>query len=195
MDMKLDRRTALMGLVAAANVKGAALVARDDDSVIPEATSARKASYLPPPSRPAAPKAVLVYDAFALLEKEIPHGRTPLGERFRIPIIGGEFSGPDIRGRILPGGEDWQLLRGDGYLELVASYFMETDDKVLIRVTNRGLFYMPNPKDTPLYAMSTPNFEAPIGKYGWLNQHIFTGTVSEGVKDIPSVRLAIYKMI
>jgi Protein of unknown function (DUF3237) len=72
---------------------------------------------------------------------------------------------------------------------------METDDKVLIRVTNRGLFYMPDPKAPPRYAMSTPTFEAPVGKYGWLNQHIFTGTVEEGLKDVPSVRLAIYKMI
>jgi Protein of unknown function (DUF3237) len=193
MDMELDRRTALFGIMAASSVISEADAAPSNATAQPEA--ARLTSPLPQPDRARAPQAVLAYQALALLEQVIPHGRTPLGERFRIPIIGGEFAGPNIKGRILPGGEDWQLLHGDGYLELVANYFMETDDKVLIRVTNRGLFYMPDPKAPPRYAMSTPTFEAPIGKYGWLNQHIFTGTVGEGLKDVPSVRLAIYKMI
>ena len=137
------------------------------------------------------PKAVLAYEATALLEETIPHGATPYGERFRVPIIGGSFAGPDIRGRIIPGGADWQLKRADGYLELVADYFMETDDNVLIKVTNRGLVQTAGGN----YAMTTPRFEAPMGKYGWLNQFIFAGTVAEGDGKIPSVKLAIFKLV
>ncbi|KUR72638.1 hypothetical protein AQZ52_05200 [Novosphingobium fuchskuhlense] len=140
---------------------------------------------------PAVPRAVLVYEAVALLEETIPHGLTPYGERFRVPIIGGHFEGPDLRGRILPGGADWQLKRGDGYLELVADYYMETDDKVLIQVTNRGLVQTQGGN----YAMTTPRFEAPMGKYGWLNQFIFAGTVADGDGKVPSVRLAIFKLV
>lgn len=145
--------------------------------------------------RPAAPRPVLVYDAVALLQESIPHGRTPMGERFRVPIIGGSFEGPDIRGRILPGGSDWQLHRADGFFELVADYFMETDDKVLIQVTNRGLLHLPSPDGPATYAMSTPRFEAPMGRYDWLNQHVFAGTVAPGDAHQPSVRLSIYKLV
>lgn len=140
---------------------------------------------------PAVPRAVLAYQAVALLEETIPHGLSPYGERFRVPIIGGHFEGPEMRGRIIPGGADWQLKRGDGYLELVADYFMETDDKVLIKVTNRGLVQTVGGN----YAMTTPSFEAPMGKYGWLNQFIFAGTVAEGVGKVPSVHLAIFKLV
>lgn len=167
----LDRRGLLGGLAAG----GAALAAND-------AVAA---------PGPAVPRAVLVYEAVALLEETIPHGLSPYGERFRVPIIGGHFEGPGLKGRILPGGADWQLKRGDGYLELVADYYMETDDKVLIQVTNRGLVQTVGGN----YAMTTPRFEAPMGKYGWLNQFIFAGTVADGDPKVPSVRLTIFKLV
>ena len=176
----IDRRAMLGGMAIGA-------------AGLPLAASA--ASAAPPVSRPDAPRPVLVYDALALLEDTVPHGSTPLGGRYRVPIIGGSFEGPDIRGRILPGGSDWQLRRADGFLELVADYYMETDDKVLIQVTNRGLLNLPDPDGPALYAMSTPRFEAPMGKYGWLNQHVFAGTVAPGDAGVPSVRLAIYKLV
>jgi len=172
----VDRR----GLIGALAVGGAALAA-----------GASAAAAQPP----AGPRSVLVYQAVALLEERVPHGTTPYGERFRVPIIGGSFEGPDIRGRIVPGGADWQLLRADGYLELVADYFMETDDKVQIKVTNRGLIQTVPGADGQRYAMTTPRFEAPMGKYGWLNQLIFAGTVAPGDGKVPAVRLAIYKLV
>jgi hypothetical protein len=144
---------------------------------------------------PAGPRSVLVYTATALLEERVSHGKTPYGERFRIPIIGGTFEGPDIRGRIVPGGADWQLLRSDGYLELLADYYMETDDKVQIKVTNRGLIQTVPGPDGRRYAMTTPKFEAPMGKYGWLNQFIFAGTVAPGDGKVPSVHLSIFKLV
>lgn len=36
------------------------------------------------------------------------------GGRRIVPITGGEFSGPQMRGEVLPGGADWQVLRSDG---------------------------------------------------------------------------------
>jgi len=144
---------------------------------------------------PAGPRSVLVYRAVALLEERVPHGTTPYGERFRVPIIGGSFEGPDLKGRIVPGGADWQLLRADGYLELVADYYMETDDKVLIKVTNRGLVQTAPGPDGKRYAMTTPHFEAPMGKYVWLNQFIFAGTVAPGEGKAPSVHLSIFKLV
>ena len=141
------------------------------------------------------PRAVHVYDAVALLEETVPHGATPYGERFRVPIIGGSFAGPDLKGRILPGGFDWQMKRADGFLELIADYFMETDDGVRIQVTNRGLLHIPTPGGPASYVMTTPKFEAPMGKYGWLNQFIFAGTVAPGAGKVPSVHLSIFKLV
>ena len=111
-----------------------------------------------------------------------------------MPIIGGSFAGPDLKGRILPGGFDWQMKRADGFLELIADYFMETDDGVRIQVTNRGLLHIPTPGGPASYVMTTPRFEAPMGKYGWLNQFIFAGTVAPGADKVPSVHLSIFKL-
>ena len=176
----LDRRGLLGGLAAG----GAAL-----------AGVGAGAGHAAAAEPPVGPRSVLVYTAVALLEERVSHGTTPYGERFRVPIIGGSFEGPDIKGRIVPGGADWQLLRSDGYLELVADYFMETDDKVQIKVTNRGLIQTVPGPDGKRYAMTTPRFEAPMGKYSWLNQLIFAGTAAPGDAKVPSVRLAIYKLV
>ena len=182
MGNEINRRGILGALIAGGAAGGAAL-------------SLGGAAQAETVSRPAAPKAEFVYDAVALLEETVPHGTTPIGQRFRVPIIGGTFEGPALRGRILPGGSDWQLLRADGYLELVADYFMETDDNVLIQVTNRGLLHVPPDKGAATYVMSSPRFEAPMGKYGWLNQFVFAGTVAPGAGPKPSVQLSLFKLI
>lgn len=175
----IERRDLLFGAVAL-GVSGVAETAADP-------------SVAPAPHGPV-PRAVLVYDALALLEPSVTHGRGRYGERARVPIIGGSAKGPDFSARILPGGADWQLLRADGYRELEADYYMETDDKVQIHVINRGLV-SPTREGVARYAMSTPWFEAPAGRYEWMNQHIFVGTVGPGDADRPSVRLSIYKLI
>jgi hypothetical protein len=149
----------------------------------------------PAEGRPKVPQPVLAYDALVLLEQEISHGKSPYGERYRVPIIGGEFAGPGIKGRVVPGGVDWQLVRADGYWVIDADYFMETDDKVQIHVHNVGLWYDADGDGIDEYCVTTPVLEAPMGKYGWLNQHIFCGTIANGLPDTPSVRLAIYKLV
>jgi hypothetical protein len=146
--------------------------------------------------RAPAPRAVLVYDALAQLEPTVQHGRGRYGERARVPILGGWAKGPGFSARIVAGGADWQLLRADGYRELEADYYLETDDKAQIHVINRGLVGPAPAGGGARYMMSAPWFEAPEGKYGWLNQHIFVGTVTPGTDPKkPSVLLSIYKMV
>jgi hypothetical protein len=41
-------------------------------------------------------------------------GQTPYGERRIINILGGTVEGPKLKGKILPGGADWQIVRADG---------------------------------------------------------------------------------
>lgn len=150
-----------------------------------------------PSPRPAShtPSMELAYEALVTLSPDVVHGKTPLGERTRAPITGGWFRGPRISGRIVPGGADWQLLRADGYLIIDASYFMQEDDGAQIQVRNRGLWHSPT-NDWPAdYALTTPEFEAPMGKHDWLNKHVFVGTIGPGPDPAPAVFLRIFRVL
>jgi hypothetical protein len=56
-----------------------------------------------------------------------------------IPIVGGSFEGPGIKGTVIPGGYDFQLLRNDNVMEIDARYVLQTGDGALITIVNRGL--------------------------------------------------------
>src|SRR5437762_10464068 len=70
-------------------------------------------------------------------------GAVPHGSRVTAPIAGGHFEGPRLRGKVLPGGGDWTLLRGDGVLELDLRITLEADDGALIHMTSLGLRHGP----------------------------------------------------
>jgi len=98
-------------------------------------------------------------------------GETPHGRRQVIPITGGTFEGPLLKGTILSGGADYQLGSADGSrTELEAIYSIRTDDGVNIHVRNRGLICT----GESFYFKAAPQFEAPAdSKYAWLNNAIF----------------------
>ena len=102
-------------------------------------------------------------------------GQTAHGRRTVIPITGGTFEGPLLKGTILPGGADWQLSQ-DERTELEAIYSIKTDDDVYIHIRNRGLIY--NGPDehgqSVSYFKAAPQFEAPKdSRYAWLNHALF----------------------
>lgn len=66
-------------------------------------------------------------------------GDTPSGEIRVVPFVSGTFEGPGLRGRLLPGGTDWQRVRTDGVLEISAHYLLETDQGERIEVISQGL--------------------------------------------------------
>ena len=70
-------------------------------------------------------------------------GEGPLGERRVVPILGGTFEGTDLRGELLAGGADWQILRKDGVLDLDARYALKDAGGGLIRVTSQGYRHGP----------------------------------------------------
>lgn len=103
-------------------------------------------------------------------------GETQHGRRTIIPITGGTFEGPHIKGTILNGGADYQLANADNRTELEAIYCIKTDDGVNIHVRNRGI--IANGKDEngnpSFYFKCAPQFEAPAdSKYAWLNNSLF----------------------
>jgi hypothetical protein len=100
------------------------------------------------------------------------------GQHQVIPINGGSFAGPRIRGEVLPGGADSQLIRADGVLELEARYTIRAEDGALITVRNRGLANMAESDANGVYVRTIPEFEAAVGgSHEWLNKWLFVGTL------------------
>ena len=93
-------------------------------------------------------------------------GETANGNRFIIPITGGTFEGPNIKGEVLPGGADYQM-QGKNHTDIEAIYCIRTDDGVNIHIRNKGII-------AGNYFYCSPKFEAPLNsKYAWLNDAIF----------------------
>jgi len=113
-------------------------------------------------------------------------GIVPHGTRSVIPITGGEFEGPQLRGKVLPGGGDWLLLRPDGVLELDLRITLETDDRALIYMTFQGFRHGPPDVFSAIgrgervdpasyYFRTLPRFETSTERYAFLNRVIAVG--------------------
>ena len=154
------------------------------------------ASAADPPA-PVAPGLEFAFEELVLLAPALLPGKTPYGGRNIIPISGGTFEGPGIKGTIVPGGWDWQLVRADGCVDVHADYMLKTDDGVIINVVNNGALCLPKPGQPPRAARTSPRFEAPLGKYEWLGQTAFVGTLegAKGPKGEPAVRIRFYKAV
>ena len=81
-----------------------------------------------------------------------------------------------LRGRVLPGGADRQLLRPDGIKELDALYEMQHEDGTVLTVHNR-VTIDDAPTEGPRYAFSHVKITAPEGPHAWLNRRVFVGTL------------------
>ncbi len=119
-----------------------------------------------------APELEFAFELKVQIDNSFTVGATFHGDRIVIPITGGTFEGPEIKGDILPGGADYQLGdRETGRTEVEAIYCIRTDDGVSIHVRNWGLIVT---DDQGFYFTTSPKFEAPKdSKYAWLNNRIF----------------------
>jgi uncharacterized protein DUF3237 len=144
-----------------------------------------------------------LFDAHVELAGIRSLGRTPLGERRIIDILGGSFRGERLAGRILPGGADWQIVRADGAADLDARYTLEADGGALIQVRSRGLRHGPadvlarlaagEPVDAGAYYFRTAlRFETGAGEIDWLNRIIAIGI---GVRLPRAVQLRVFEVL
>ena len=127
-------------------------------------------------------------------------GSGPTGERRIIPILGGTLTGPRLAGTILPGGADYQLIRGDGVAEIEARYTIRLADGALVYVVNRGL-RTAAPEDMArllrgepvpperVYFRTAPVFETASPAHAWLMRGLFLGF---GERRPDSVRVRIF---
>ncbi|GAB3472354.1 hypothetical protein GCM10027321_45270 [Massilia terrae] len=141
---------------------------------------------------PDAPRSELVYEAVVDIGPMVTVGDSPLGVRRLVPITGGTFEGPGLRGTVLPGGADRQLVRKDGARQLDALYEMKTDDGVILTIHNKVL--IDDPVGGRRYAFSTVEISAPEGKYGWLNRLVFVGTLQALMPARQAVSIRVYKI-
>jgi hypothetical protein len=139
------------------------------------------------------PRTEFVYEAIVDLSPALTLGGSPFGERFMVPIVGGSFEGPGLRGTVMAGGADRQLLRRDGAKNLDAVYELKTEDGVVISVRNRVLSR--RPKDAPPYVFSTLEIVAPEGRYGWLNDFVYVGTLNSLRPQREAVVIRVYKVV
>ena len=130
-------------------------------------------------------------------------GETAYGKRRIIPITGGTFHGPAIKGIILPGGADFQLIRRDGVAELEAKYVLQAEDGTLIYITNKGLRHGPEEVMKRLasgdevdpnayYFRTSPVFEVTPGPHDWLSKSVFIG---EGIRRKGSVEVRFWRVV
>lgn len=107
-------------------------------------------------------------------------GDSKRGNRNIIPITGGTTSGM-IKGTVLEGGADFQIIANGTFHDLDARYSLKTEDGEIIIVRNCG----------PIGSL-IPVFEAKKdGKYAWLNENNWLS--SDPGLGLGVVNLTIYK--
>lgn len=149
------------------------------------------------------PQLEFIFAADVTVDAPLDAGNVGKGTRRFVPIAGGEVSGPKVRGEVLRGGGDWQVIRDDGVAELEARYTLQTDDGALIFVRNYGLRHGPPQVIAALaagqavdhasyYFRGATFFETSAAQYVWLTKQI---VICVGEREPARVRLKFYQVL
>ncbi|PYG26704.1 DUF3237 domain-containing protein [Pelagimonas varians] len=136
------------------------------------------------------------------LSTPIEMGQGRGGQRRIIPIVGGVALGPEIKGKILNLGADWQTIYADGAACLDTRYALRTGDGAVIEIVNIGVRHGPETVlkrltegedvDPNSYYMRTAaRLETGSDRYSWVNHTLF---VCAGVRRADAVEIAYYKV-
>ncbi|WP_323785702.1 DUF3237 domain-containing protein [Thalassovita sp.] len=128
-----------------------------------------------------------VCDLFVELDPIREMGAGQAGQRRIIPIVGGRVEGPEVTGKILNLGADWQTIWSNGVAELDTRYAIETDDGAVVEIRNYG--YRHGPDDviaaiargeevapSAYYMRTHARLESGDPRYAWVNRTLFVGT-------------------
>ena len=86
------------------------------------------------------PRLNLIYRLEAAVGDPQDLGEISAGHRRIVPLTGGTFSGPELRGTLLPGASaDWQIILSDGTALGDVRYTLETERGDLLYVQSRGV--------------------------------------------------------
>lgn len=145
--------------------------------------------------QPLPPRLTFAFEVRATVGPPLEVGNVPQGRRRIVAITGGTFEGPGLRGRVMPGGADWQIIRADGFTELDTRYTLETDDGQIIYVQNAGMRHAAPDVITRLlagervdpalvYFRTVPRFETASPELQWLARSIFVATGERYPNDV-----------
>jgi len=133
------------------------------------------------------PQLTLAFEVRAQVGATVDLGELSPGRRRRIvPITGGRFDGPELRGHIIPGGADWQIVHADGFTELDSRYTLQTEGGEVIAVRNAGVrraapevmkkLLAGEAVDPGLvYFRTVPTFETSSPRLQWLTRSVCIG--------------------
>ncbi|MGP5046310.1 DUF3237 family protein [Glutamicibacter ardleyensis] len=137
------------------------------------------------------------------VSETITIGNTAQGVRRVAPIRGGSVSGPQMRGRVLDAGADFQRYPSADLALLDANYVLELVDGHRILVENRAV-RTADPADlermmsgehvdpSRVYFRCVPALSADdSGPYAWLNRTLFLGT---GERLVRGVRIDVFRV-
>ena len=128
----------------------------------------------------------LLFEMHADLRAPTPIGPGPYGTRLIFDVTGGSVAGPRLRGRVLPSGGDWLLVRPDAYGLLDVRAAVETEDGAFVYAQYYGVLEM-SPRVQRLlasggrseygefYFVTQPRFETGDPRYAWLNAVMAVG--------------------
>jgi hypothetical protein len=137
-------------------------------------------------TRPEPPPLTFVMELRVRVDPPLEIGAVAAGRRRIVPIRGGTFEGPSLRGEVLDGGADWQIVRADGVADLDTRYTLRTDRGELVYIRNAGIRHAAPEVAAKLlageavdpslvYFRTAPVFEAAAGRLHWLTRAIFVG--------------------
>jgi hypothetical protein len=86
------------------------------------------------------PRLTQVYLLKATLGQPLDLGESVQGRRRIVPLTGGTFDGPELRGKLVPGASaDWQTVRPDGTALGDIRYVLQTDGGDLLYVQSQSI--------------------------------------------------------
>jgi len=112
------------------------------------------------------------------------------GGRLIVPLSGGTFAGPRLKGTIIPPGGDWIVQRPDGSRVLDVRILLQTDDGQKIYVSWRGIAF--TPPGGAFNARILPVFETAAPKYAWLNNVVAVGAYRP---DLGKIAYRVYRIL
>jgi Protein of unknown function (DUF3237) len=149
------------------DIAARAVVGRDPDTVKP-----REAQASAPPAESDTLQSEFLLDL--VLETLPANNVGSVGaNRVIVPVSGGTFEGPRLKGTIVGPGGDWIAGRPDGSSVLDVRLVLQTDDAQKIYMNWRGISY--TPQGGTQYARILPLFETGAAKYSWLNNIVAVG--------------------
>ena len=125
----------------------------------------------------------------ALTDPPAMVANAPTGTRVIVPVTGGSFEGPKLKGAVVGGlGGDWAAMQPSGAIRLDVRLLLRTDDGADIVMVYEG---RGSQGPDGLALVTAPTFETGHESYTWLNdvQGIATGGLVDG-----GVRYEVYTL-